>query len=95
MVITRSFQCLLTIAGEKDKRTLLMRCDEKSLKNAIELIDAKLYQENYEEALNFRNAIKNLGNPIEANVQQAYCSESEYSTISVHKFELLIVPRFC
>ena len=38
-----------------------MRCDEKSLKTAIELIDAKLNQENYDEAVNFRNAIKNLG----------------------------------
>jgi K+-sensing histidine kinase KdpD len=38
-----------------------MRCDENSLKTAIELIDAKLNQENYEEAINFRNAIKNLG----------------------------------
>ena len=61
IIITTNFQCLLTIAGEKDKRTLLMRCDEKSLKTAIELIDTKLNQENYEEALNFRNAIKNLG----------------------------------
>ena len=61
IVITSNFQCLLTIAGEKDKRTLLMRCDENSLKTAIELIDAKLNQENCEEALNFRNAIKNLG----------------------------------
>ena len=61
IIITSNFQCLLTIAGEKDKRTLLMRCDEKSLKTAIELIDAKLKQENYEEALNFRNAIQNLG----------------------------------
>ncbi len=61
IIITRNFQCLLTIAGEKDRRTLLMRCDQTSLKTAIELIDAKLSQENYEEALNFRNAIKNLG----------------------------------
>ena len=61
LIITTNFQCLLTIAGEKDKRTLLMRCDKKSLKTAIELIDAKMNQENYEEALNFRNAIKNLG----------------------------------
>ncbi len=61
IIITTNFQCLLTIAGKKDKRTLLMRCDEKSLKTAIELIDAKLNQENYEEALNFRYAIKNLG----------------------------------
>ncbi len=61
IIISTNFQCLLTIAGEKDKRTLLMRCDEKSLKTAIELVDAKLYQENYEEALNFRNAMRNLG----------------------------------
>ena len=61
IIITTNFQCLLTISGEKDKRTLLMRCHEKSLKTAIELIDAKLNQENYEEAINFRNAIKNLG----------------------------------
>ena len=61
LIITTNFQCLLTIAGERDKRTLLMRCDEKSLKTAIELIDAKLNQEHHEEVLNFRNAIKNLG----------------------------------
>ena len=61
IIITTNLQCLLTIAGEKDKKTLLMRCDEKSLKTAIELIAAKLKQDNYEEALNFRNAIKNLG----------------------------------
>ncbi len=61
IIITTNFQCLLTIAGEKDKRTLLMRCDKKSLKTTIELIDAKFYQENHEEALNFRNVIKNLG----------------------------------
>ena len=61
LIITSNFQCLLTIAGDKDKRTLLMRCDKNSLKTAIELIDMKLNQENYEEALNFRNAIKNLG----------------------------------
>ena len=38
-----------------------MRCDEKSLKTVIELIDTKLNQENHEEALNFRHEIKNLG----------------------------------
>ena len=61
LIISTHFQCLLTIAGHKDKKTLLMRCDEESLKTAIELIDAKLYQENHEEALDFRNTIKNLG----------------------------------
>ena len=38
-----------------------MRCDKKSLKTVIELIDAKLNQENYDEGIKFRNAIKNLG----------------------------------
>ena len=61
IIICSNFQCLLTIAGEKDKRPLLMRCDENSLKTVIKLIDAKLYQDNYEEVFNFRDAIKNLG----------------------------------
>jgi len=61
MIITPNFQCLLTIAGEKDNKILIMRCDENSLKTAIELIHAKFYQENYEEGINFRNAINNLG----------------------------------
>ena len=61
MIITPNFQCILTIAGEKDKKILLMRCDEESLKTVIELIHAKFYQENYDEGIKFRNAINNLG----------------------------------
>ena len=41
---------------------LLMKCDEESLKLSIELMHAKLNQENYEEGVKFRNAINNLGN---------------------------------
>ena len=62
MVITPNFQCILSIAGEKDKKILLMKCDEESLKISIELMRAKLNQENYEEGIKFRNAINNLGN---------------------------------
>ncbi len=61
MILTPNFQCILTIAGEKDKKNFLMRCDEENLKKVIELIHAKLYQENYDEGVNFRNAVKNLG----------------------------------
>ena len=61
MIITPKFQCILTIAGEQDKKKLLMRCDEESLKTVIELVDTKLYQENYEEGLEFRKVINNLG----------------------------------
>ncbi len=61
MIITRNFQCVLSIVGEKDKKILLMKCDEESLKLAIELMHAKLNQENYEEGVKFRNAINNLG----------------------------------
>ncbi len=61
MIITPKFQCILTIAGEQDKKKLLMRCDEESLKTVIELVDTKLYQENYEEGLKFRKVINNLG----------------------------------
>ena len=62
MIITTNFQCILSIAGEKDKKILLMKCDEESLKISIELMYAKLAQENYEEGVRFRNAINNLGN---------------------------------
>ncbi len=62
MIITPNFQCILSIVGEKDKKTLLMKCDEESLKLSIELMHEKLNQENYEEGVKFRNAINNLGN---------------------------------
>jgi len=62
MIITPNFQCILSIAGEKDKKMLVMKCDEESLKISIELMHAKLNQENYEEGVKFRNAINNLGN---------------------------------
>ena len=35
-----------------------------------------------------------FGKPIEAKLQTATSSFEEYSTISVHKFDDLIVPRF-
>ena len=41
MIITSNFQCILSIAGEKDKKYLLMKCDEESLKISIELMHAK------------------------------------------------------
>ena len=62
MIITPNFQCILSIVGEKDKKILLMKCDAESLKIAIELMHAKLNQENYEEGAKFRDAINNLGN---------------------------------
>ena len=61
MIITPNFQCILSIVGEKDKKTLLMKCDEESLKITIELMHAKLDQENYEEGVKFRSLINDLG----------------------------------
>ena len=49
MIITPNFQCILSIVGDKDKKIFLMKCDEESLKISIELMHAKLNQENYEE----------------------------------------------
>ena len=40
MIITPNFQCELSIVGEKDKKILLMKCDEESLKLSIELMHA-------------------------------------------------------
>jgi hypothetical protein len=62
MIITPNFQCILSITGEKDKKILLMKCDEESLRISIELMHAKLKQENLEEGVKFREAINNLGN---------------------------------
>nr|ABE11136.1 conserved hypothetical protein [uncultured Prochlorococcus marinus clone HF10-11H11] len=62
MIITPNFQCILSVTGEKDKKILLMKCDEESLKISIELMHAKLNQENYAEGVKFRKAINNLGN---------------------------------
>ena len=62
MIITSNFQCILSIVGEKDEKILLMKCDAESLKISIELMHAKLNQENYEEGVKFRDAINNLGN---------------------------------
>jgi hypothetical protein len=61
LIITPNFQCILSIAGEKDQKILLMKCDEESLKLSIELMHTKLNQENFEEGVKFRNAINNLG----------------------------------
>ena len=42
MIITPTFQCVLSITGAKDKKNLIMRSDEKSIQNVIELLNTKL-----------------------------------------------------
>tara|TARA_Y100000589_G_scaffold222792_1_gene210309 strand:- start:142 stop:1509 length:1368 start_codon:yes stop_codon:yes gene_type:complete len=61
MIVTPTFQCLLTITGEKDKKFLIMRNDESSLKKVIELVDMKLKQDNFEESKNFKDKLKSFG----------------------------------
>ena len=61
MIITPTFQCVLTISGEKDKKVLIMRNDEITLKKVIELIDMKLIQDNLQESKNFQQQLKSLG----------------------------------
>ena len=61
MIITRNFQCILTIAGERSRKILLMKCDAESLKTVIQLILAKFNQEEHKEGIKFQNAINNLG----------------------------------
>ena len=72
MIITPNFQCILTIAGKKDNKTLLMRCDEESLNTVIELVNAKLYQENYDEGTKFRNEVNNIG---KLNINYQFANE--------------------
>ena len=85
MIITPNFQCILTIAGEKDKRILLMRCDEESLKTVIELIHAKFYQENYDEGINFHNAINKLG---ELNINDQF-AKNFWPSLSIKLSKLI------
>ena len=61
MIITPTFQCILTVSGEKDKKFLIMRNDESSLKKVIELVDMKLKQDNLEESKKFQNQFKSFG----------------------------------
>ena len=63
MIITPNFQCLLSIVGEKDKKILLMKCDEESLKLAIELMHAQLNHENYYKFRNFDTDVFLYNNP--------------------------------
>ncbi len=62
MIITQTFQCILTISGEKNKKTLIMRSDEQSLRKVIQLIDTKMRFNNPEEADNFKTYLNSLGN---------------------------------
>ncbi len=61
MILTPTFQCVLTIYGEKNKKILIMRNDETSLKKVIELVDIKLKQDNLEESKKFQNQLKSFG----------------------------------
>ena len=61
MIVTPTFQCVLTISGEKDKKFLIMRNDESSLKKVIELVDMKLKQDSLEESKKFQNQLKSFG----------------------------------
>ncbi len=61
MIITPKFQCVLTIFGEKNKKFLIMRSDEQSLKKVIELVTNKLSQEDIQESKNFQIHLRNLG----------------------------------
>ena len=61
MIVTPTFQCILTISGDKDKKFLIMRNDESSLKKVIELVDMKLKQDDVEESKKFQDQLKSFG----------------------------------
>ena len=67
MILTRNFQCILTIAGERSRKILIMKCDADSLKTVIQLMLAKFNQEDHNEGIKFQNAINNLGELNENN----------------------------
>jgi len=61
LLITSKLQCILTITGEKNKKNLIMRNDENSLKKVIELLDLKLSQENINASKEFKKHLHGLG----------------------------------
>ena len=61
MIVTPTFQCVITISGEKDKKFFIMRNDDSSLKKIIELVDMKLKQDDFEESKKFQNQLKSFG----------------------------------
>ncbi len=61
MIITPTFQCVLTLVGDKDKKNLIMRNDQNCLKKVIELVDIRLSQDSPEESKRFQNQLKSLG----------------------------------
>ena len=62
MIITAKFQCILTIAGEKNKKIIIMRCDHVSIQKVIKLLETKLRQENNDEADKFTDSLKQIDN---------------------------------
>ena len=61
MIITPTFQCILTITGDKDKKILIMRNDENSLKTVIELLCIRLRQDNIDEYRKFQEKLTSIG----------------------------------
>jgi len=61
MIVTPTFQCVLSISGEKDRKVLIMRNDKCILKKVIELVDIKLQQDNFEESKKFQNQLQAFG----------------------------------
>tara|TARA_Y100001933_G_C18975339_1_gene554386 strand:+ start:423 stop:1790 length:1368 start_codon:yes stop_codon:yes gene_type:complete len=61
MVITPTFQCVLTIAGEKNQKTLIMRNDKNILEKIVEFIDMRLSSENLADSIDFQNKLESLG----------------------------------
>ncbi len=61
LIITSKLQCVLTITGRQNKKYLIMRNDEYSLKKVIKLIDLKLRQESVHASIQFKNHLHQLG----------------------------------
>jgi len=60
MVITSQFQCILSISGEKNKKTIVMRSDHESIHKVINFMEKKFIQYDNFEAEKFRESIKNV-----------------------------------
>ena len=70
IIITPEIQVALALNGNKDERKLIIRSDPETLHDLLNLLDARLDQEDPEEAEKLRKVLKDLG-PLRTNEKLA------------------------
>ena len=61
IIITPEIQVAMSLMGERDTRNLVMRSDSETLKDLLQMLDDRLYQEDQEQANQIRQSLEDLG----------------------------------